>query len=98
MDSQADPEAVHPVLEATQQINTTQESLQESWSQFQETVSERRAQLAAAEQIHIFARDAAEARAWISEKDAQLTDDYGKDVGRCVLLILTVVDIEHDVP
>eukprot|EP00117_Sycon_ciliatum_P044800 scpid11950/ scgid32267/ Spectrin alpha chain, brain; Fodrin alpha chain; Spectrin, non-erythroid alpha chain len=80
-DSQADPNSDHPILEAAQQIVSTQDSLNESWEQLQETVSERRAHLAAAEQIHIFARDAAEAREWISEKDAQLTDDYGKDVG-----------------
>eukprot|EP00058_Branchiostoma_floridae_P024804 XP_002610294.1 hypothetical protein BRAFLDRAFT_93030 [Branchiostoma floridae] len=61
-------------------IQERQEGLRESWTLLQEHTKAREEKLVAAEEIHRFNRDAAEAMSRIQEKYAAIPDDLGRDL------------------
>ncbi|KAK9874725.1 hypothetical protein WA026_005540 [Henosepilachna vigintioctopunctata] len=71
----------------TQEINTKQEQLANSWEKLHEQINNREIRLQAAGEIHRFHRDVADALQRIQEKNAALGTELGRDLNSALALL-----------
>ncbi|XP_050536729.1 spectrin beta chain, non-erythrocytic 5 isoform X2 [Daktulosphaira vitifoliae] len=82
--------------EYTPEIEKRQEEVRELWQQLIITLENRDKRLKAAGEIHRFHRDVADALSRISDKDATISDDLGRDLNSVLTLIRKHEGFEND--
>lgn len=82
--------------EYTSEIEKRQEEIRELWQQLVVTIENREKRLKAAGEIHRFHRDVADALSRISDKDATISDDLGRDLNSVLTLIRKHEGFEND--
>ncbi|XP_050430131.1 spectrin beta chain, non-erythrocytic 5 isoform X2 [Adelges cooleyi] len=82
--------------EYTPEIEKRQEEVRDLWQQLIVTLENREKRLKAAGEIHRFHRDVADALSRISDKDATISDDLGRDLNSVLTLIRKHEGFEND--